>query len=178
MLKTDAQASILILDVVGRGERAKVAFVQDRITGETNLWDRMTKVKYLNWDTLSKKVSMKGLTKYFQFRATTNFFGRLLVIAKSGQDIDLQQAISEYEFSNISPVLMKPDGKLHPCLSKSDLIHELESLVGNKECAQEVPLPISKRYLIPDEMVLSSNTNECSHFQHLQRSWEWICHLH
>ena len=46
VLKADAQASIL--DVVGRGERAKVAFVQDRVTGETYLWDRMTKVKYLN----------------------------------------------------------------------------------------------------------------------------------
>ena len=111
----------------------------------------MTKVKYLNWDTLSKKVSMKGHTKDFQFRATTNLFSRLLVIAKSGRDINLPQAISDYEFSNNNLVLIKPDGNLHPC---GDLIHELESLVGNKECAQEVPSPISKRYLIIDGMVV------------------------
>ena len=52
-LTVEAQDSIL--NVVERGEKAKDAFVQDRITGQTNLWDRMTKVKYLNWNTLCKK---------------------------------------------------------------------------------------------------------------------------
>ena len=126
-LKEDAQESILKL--VNRGETAKVAFIQDRISGERNLWDRMTKVKYLNWDTLSKKVVLKGQTKEFQFRSTTNLFSRLLIIAKSGRDLDLQKTISEYEFSNTNPVLIKPDGTLHPCVNKSQLIHALEYFV-------------------------------------------------
>ena len=136
-LTEDSEASIL--SVVGRGESAKVAFVQERITGGRNRWDRMTKVKYVNWDTLSKKVSMKGHTKDFQFRSTTNLFSRLLVIAKSGCDLDLQQAISKYEFSNINPVLMKPDGTLHPCVNKNHLIHALEGLVEPEATKESAP---------------------------------------
>ena len=95
---------------------------------------------------------MKGLRKDFQFRTTTNLFSRLLVIAKSGRDLDLQQAISEYEFCAINAMLMEPNGTLHTCKSKSDLMHELESL--DEAHAHEMPSPLSKRYLIIDGMVV------------------------
>ena len=88
----------------------------------------MNKIKYLNWDTLSKKMTMKGHASDFLFKLQ-NLFSRLLVIAKSGRDLDLQQSTFEYEFSYINPVPMKPDGTLHPCVSKSHLIHVIEGLV-------------------------------------------------
>ena len=48
MLRPEAEKSILSMEA--RGEDAKTSFLQQRLSGEINLWDKMTKVNFLNWD--------------------------------------------------------------------------------------------------------------------------------
>ena len=59
------------------------------------------------------------------------------MIAKSSREIDLQDVISNYEFTAINSTLMKTDGSLITSDSKSDLIHVLESLATEKESNSE-----------------------------------------
>jgi len=70
-------------------------------------------------------------------KATNTLFARLLMIAKSSREIDLQDVISNYEFTAINSTLMKTDGSLITSDSKSDLIHVLESLATEKESNSE-----------------------------------------
>jgi hypothetical protein len=53
---------------------------------------------------------------------------RLLVLARSSREVNLEEAIGKYEFSTINRTLMKPDGSLHPTLDKSKIITVLENL--------------------------------------------------
>jgi hypothetical protein len=122
-----------ILDMEDRGKRALKSFVEQRICGTSNLWDRMTKVKYNNWDDMCKTVKLKDTKGQVELKATNALFARMLMIAKSSRQIDLQDVISKYEFTAVNSTLMKSDGSLIPCESKSDLIHILEGLPVNNE---------------------------------------------
>ena len=80
-----------------RGKRALNSFVEQRICGSMNLWDRMTKLKYLNWEDACKEVKMKGTKQEVVLKATSSLFARLLMITKSNREIDLEDVISNYE---------------------------------------------------------------------------------
>jgi hypothetical protein len=149
VLRDEAQTSILNMEA--RGEAAKVSFVEQRICGKVNLWDRMTRVKFLNWDDLHKKTTLKSKTKEFQLRTTTSLFSRLLVIAKSDRNLDLQAAISQHEFHSVNHVLMRPDGTLLPCKGKSDLV---KALLDACPQTKSEPVTNDNRYLIIDGMAV------------------------
>ena len=53
---------------------------------------------------------------------------RLLFIAKLNRDIDLEEVISNYEFSATNYLIMQPDGSIIMCTNKSELLHILENL--------------------------------------------------
>jgi hypothetical protein len=149
-LQEEAQTSIL--NKKSCGEAAKEAFVDRRIHGNVNLWDRMTRVKFHNWDDLSKRTKLKSKTKEFQLRATTSLFSRLMVIAKSERNLDLQAAVSQHEFHNVNHMLMNPDGTLITCKGKSDLVKALEDLVQG-DIATDTQTQQTK-YLIIDGMAV------------------------
>jgi hypothetical protein len=56
VLREEAEASILNME--GRGEEAKRAFLESRLCGDINLWHPMTLMKFLNWDDLCKKTKL------------------------------------------------------------------------------------------------------------------------
>lgn len=51
-----------------------------------------------------------------------------MVLARSNRDIDLKQAIGNYEFTLTPRALFAPNGAMLPCTDKSKLIHLLEKL--------------------------------------------------
>lgn len=102
-----------------RGNEAKVSFVEKRICGKCNFWDRMKKLKYLNWDHLCKSVNIKDNSKEIQMKSSTSFISRLLVIANYERTVDVQEAISTYEFQNVNHMLMNPDGSVIPANKKA-----------------------------------------------------------
>lgn len=52
------QQSILSTKQVGK--EVFTQFVQQRITGGGNLWNRMSKVKFLTWNAAAKEIKMKA----------------------------------------------------------------------------------------------------------------------
>ena len=88
----------------------------------------MNKLKYLNWIDNCKNNKLKDSKGVFEAKSTNSFLARLLLIAKSNCDIDLEDVISNYEFSVTNSVIMQPDGTVIPCTNKSELLHILEDL--------------------------------------------------
>ena len=61
-------------------------FVEERIIGRRNLWDKMTKVKQKTWMSAGKYIQLNIGTDVLTSRATTSLFARMLVIARSSRE--------------------------------------------------------------------------------------------
>lgn len=116
-----------VLNIEARGKNALESFVTERIAGDTNMWDKLPKLKYLSWKDGSKNITLKSFSEVMNLKATNTLLLRLLVIAKSSRDLNLEDTASKYELSHFSAPLMSRDGSLLPSPSKSALAHELES---------------------------------------------------
>ena len=147
-----------ILSVEMRGSSAMREFVDQRICGEINLWDRMTKCKVLSWTSSTKEIKIKAKSEILTLRATTGLMSRLLIVARSSREVDMEEVIGKYEFSTSNRTLMKPDGFLHPTVDKSTIISILENIPGkppdmSSTCSSVQELN-SKRCLIVDGMAV------------------------
>ena len=110
-------------------------FVEERIIGSRNLWDKMTKVKQKTWMSAGKDIKLNTGTEVRTLKATTSLFARRLVIARSSREsVDLEEVIGKHEFAYTNTVLMAPDGSIHPSTDKSIVIEILEDLVVNETC--------------------------------------------
>lgn len=128
ILAEEVQKSILSVEQAGKD--AFTRYVKERITGDGNLWDRMTKVKLLTWNAAAKEVKMKTGPEVVTLKATSSLFARMLLVARSSrEDIDLEQVICTHELSHTNGTLMQGDGSIHPTNDKSSVIHLLEGLV-------------------------------------------------
>ncbi len=78
-----------ILDVETRGNEAFVTHVKERVNGEKNMWDKMSKLKYLTWKDGCKTVNLKVESEVVSLKATNFLFVRLLLVAKSSRELDL-----------------------------------------------------------------------------------------
>lgn len=120
-----------ILDNELRGRKALETYVNERIKGEKNTWGKMPKLKYLTWKDGCKSIKLKASSEVVQMKATNSLFVRLLLIAKSSRELDLQEIMGTYEFADYNANLMTSDQSLLPTTAKSALIHELERLVSD-----------------------------------------------
>ena len=110
-------------------------FVEERIIGSRNLWDKMTKVKQKTWMSAGKDIKLNTGTEVRTLKATTSLFVRLLVIARSSREsVDLEEVIGMHEFAYTNKVLMAPDGYIHRSTDKSIVVELLEDLVVNETC--------------------------------------------
>ena len=101
------------------------------------MWDKMSKLKYLNWKDGCKSISLKASSEVVSLKATNSLFVRLLLVAKSSRELDLQEIVGTHEFVHYNANLMRPDGSLLSTTSKSALIHELEGVVSGTETSEE-----------------------------------------
>lgn len=93
-----------------------------------NLWDKMTKLKFKNWNDVRKNVKTSGSAENVDLKASNSLSARMLVVAKSSREFNLKDVISNYELYTVNRMLMNVAGDLHPCSSKSDLLHILENI--------------------------------------------------
>jgi len=128
----------LSTEQVGKKD-AFAQFVEQRITGGGNLWDRMTKVKLLTWNAAAKEIKVKTGSEVTTLKATSSLFARMLLVARSSRDdINLEEVIGTHEFSHTNGTLMQAEGTLHPTNDKSSVIHFLEGLVHTVTTSDEV----------------------------------------
>ena len=133
IIPDEVQQSILATEETGMD--AYETFVEERIIGSRNLWDKMTKVKQKTWMSAGKDIKLNTGTEVLTLKATTSLFARLLVIARSSREsVDLGEVIGMHEFAYTNKVLMAPDGSIHPSTDKSIVIKLLEDLVVNETC--------------------------------------------
>ena len=143
-----------ILDVETRGNEAFVTHVKERVNGEKNMWDKMSKLKYLTWKDGCKTVNLKAESEVVSLKATNSLFVRLLLIAKSSRELDLEGIVGKHEFASCNATLMKPDGSLLPSNNKSILIHELEHMAATSQTGEELTNQRSLTSIIIDGMAV------------------------
>lgn len=135
-----------ILNCVNIGEAEYRKFVSERIEGQKNLWDKMTKLKLQTWKDASKATKVKLPTKEIELKESRSLFARLLISARARPEIDLEEVIGNYEFSCVPRSLCSADGSLLQCSDKSKLLPLLEALpktdvVSGDEAGGNIPVP-------------------------------------
>ena len=143
-----------ILNIETRGEKAMKLFVKDRICGSVNLWAPMKKLKYFNWNDICKKIKLKDSKGVIEVKSTNSFLARLLFIAKSNRAIDLEDVISNYEFSVTNFMIMESDGSIIICTNKSQLLHILEDLPSENIHPNPETMNLNDTVLIIDGMCI------------------------
>ena len=104
--------------------------------------------------TLVKKIKLKDSKGVFEAKSTNSFLARLLFIAKSNRDIDLEEVISNYEFSVTNSVIMQSDGSIIICTNKSELLHILEDLPSQNSYQEPEIINLDNTVLIIDGMCI------------------------
>ena len=100
------------LSMEERGTTALRSFVDDRICGDTNLWEKISNSKYLTRNSTSKSITLASKSDIITVRVTANLMSRLLIIAHSSRAVDLEEVIGCYELSTTNRTLTKADGSL------------------------------------------------------------------
>ena len=152
-----------ILNMEKRGEEAMKSFVKERICGSENLWGTVKKQKFFNWIDTCKKVKLKDSKGDIELKSTNSLFARLLLIAKSSRELDLEDVISEYEFAIINAIIMQPDGSVIPCNKKSELLHILEELPSHNHQEEPESLSLEHTVLVIDGMCIVNEVISTAH---------------
>ena len=109
------------------GRKLLETFVNERIKSDkVNVWSKMKKRKLLTWRSNGKKVSVSLKDEVVELQKDRNLFARLMMVAKSRPEIDIKEAIGQYEFSVVPRSLFANDGTMFHCSMKSALMSVLE----------------------------------------------------
>ena len=114
----------------------------------------MRKVKFLTWNDACKTVKLKNDKGQVELKATNSLFTRMLMIARSNRQFDIEDVISNHEFAAVNRTLMNIDGSLIPCVGKSELIHTLENMSDQKDSELQEDSVLTSTHLIIDGMSL------------------------
>ena len=86
-----------ILNAEARRKEAYEKFVNDRIKGHRNLWDKMKKVKVQTWTSAGKEIRSKHGKQEIVMKESASMLARLLVTSPSSRDVDLKEVVCMYE---------------------------------------------------------------------------------
>jgi hypothetical protein len=103
----------------------------------------MKKTKLLTWRSNGKKVKVPLKDKVIELTEDRNLFARLMMVAKSRREIDIKEAIKQYEFSVVPRSLFASDGTMLHCSMKSALLAILEKSVLPDASANNNKIPPS-----------------------------------
>ena len=104
-------------------------FVEDRIkSNKCSIWSLMKKRKLNTWKSTTKTLKAKINENVVELKEDRSLFARMCVVAKSRPEIDLKEAIGQYEFNLVPRSMFAADGSMLHCPSKSVLMNILERL--------------------------------------------------
>ena len=82
------------------GRKLLYVFVKERIqSSKFSIWSTMKKRKLLAWKSTGKTPRVVADEKVIEVKEDRSFFARVLVVCKSHPEINIKEAIGEYEFS-------------------------------------------------------------------------------
>ena len=88
----------------------------------------MKKHKLGMWKDMGKKMKLFVGDKVLELQEDRSLFARIVVVCKSRPEINLKEAIGQYEISVVPRSLFAADGTMHHCSMKSSLMTILETL--------------------------------------------------
>lgn len=95
------------------GRKLVETFVNERVkSNKVNVWAKMKKTKLLTWRSSGKKVRVALKDKVVELTEDRNLFARLMMVAKNRPEIDIKEAIKQYEFSVVPRSLFANDGTM------------------------------------------------------------------
>ena len=144
-----------ILNIDSIGQKLYEEYVAERINGDVSIWAKVSKEKNNMYMSGNKEQKMRIRDKAVDLKETKDLYGRLMVLARSSRDIDLKQALGNYEFTLTPRALFAPNGSMLECHGKADLIHELEAITE-----PDVPEPSASTSQHADPAVLQDDRPE------------------
>ena len=124
-----------LLQVWKLGEDAEKTFVEERIRGDKNIWDKMKRVKPVTWDCLSKTVGLKTDKEVVNLRATSGLMSRLLIITRSNRKLNVPDIVGCYEMTTVNKTLIRPDGNFIPTTDKTTIVSISEKMQNKQQPA-------------------------------------------
>lgn len=136
VMKDEVKDSIMNRDQIG--QEAFEQFVNERINTDTKFfWDPMKKLSLKLFRNSSKLVKTKIGEKVTELREERNLLARFLIIMRSRPEIDMKEAIGQYEFSAVPRSLFSADGEMLLAYDKASILHALEDLPKRKQNQRE-----------------------------------------
>lgn len=120
-------------------------FVKDRIqTNKFSIWSPLKKRKLLTWKSTGKTVRVKADNKVIELKEDRSLFARMMMVCKSRPEINIKEAIGEYEFAVVPRSMFAADGTMLHCTSKSSLMGILEKLDDKRDGGTEQEVPAAQ----------------------------------
>ncbi|KAK3741259.1 hypothetical protein QZH41_019956, partial [Actinostola sp. cb2023] len=121
-------------------------FIEERVTtGTYSIWYPMKKRKLNTWKSATKVIRVKAKDKVIELKEDCSLFARMSLVAKSRPEIDIKEAVGEFEFNVVPKSMFAPDGSMLHCSCKSALMAILEKLDGTRTGSNteehEIPPP-------------------------------------
>ena len=99
--------------------------VEDRIkSNKCSIWSLMKKRKLNTWKSTMKTLKVKINENVDELNEDRSLFARMCVVAKSRPEIDLKEAIGQYEFNLVPGSKFSADGGMLHCPSKSSEVEQ------------------------------------------------------
>ena len=112
------------------GTRLFEEFVNERIKlNKINMWAPMRKRSLQTWKSATKRIKLKVDQEVVELKEDRNLFARLLLVAKSRPNMNLEQAVGDHELSVVPRSLFSDDEQMLPCGGKTCLMSKLKGLV-------------------------------------------------
>jgi len=130
-----------------------------------NMWDKTPKPKFLYWKDRCKTVRFMAYSEAMRWRPQT----RSLFACNSPQssgDLDLEDNVCKNEFSYFNATLMRLDGSLLPCSSKSLPKHDYRAWPQLRQCLGLLTHP-------PPRAHLTKARHPDSHLPSVSLAWLW-----
>ena len=126
-MKDEVKDSILNRDQIG--QESFEQFVNERINTDAKFfWDPMKKLSLKLLRNSSKLLKTKIGDKVTDLHEERNLLARFLIIMRSRPEIDMKEAIGQYEFSAVPRSLFTADGEMLLAYDKASILHALEDL--------------------------------------------------
>ncbi|XP_032229946.2 uncharacterized protein LOC5505744 [Nematostella vectensis] len=116
-------------------------FVEERVTTATqSIWHPMKKRKLDTWKSATKIIRVKA--KVIELKEDRSLFARMSLVAKSRPEIDMKEAVGEFEFNVVPKSMFAQDGSVLHCSCKSALMAILEKVANTGASSNTAELEI------------------------------------
>ena len=120
-------------------------FVKERIQScKYSIWSPIKKNARLTWKSTGKTLRVVAKDNMIELQEDRAYFVRMMMVCKARPEIDIKEAVGEYEFSIVPRSMFAADGTMLHCSSKNTLMNILEKIDPrrNTEGSTEEVLPV------------------------------------